>query len=95
MSLRLTTLIKGVVPLLRTVFVRPLLHVPQVVHQGFLRPTWPAGLTLNPRALLEEAVLRVSTYWRKRTKLRKHKRKQRLRKLQRKSVRKQRLKGLK
>ena len=95
MSLRLTALIKGVAPLLKTVFVRPLLHASSALSPGFLRPLWQTGVAINPRSLLEEAVLRVSTYWRKRTKLRKHKRKQRMKKLRRKSVRKQRLKGLK
>lgn len=88
-------LIKGVAPLLKTVFVRPFVHHYSVSPRDFLGPLWRTDVLLNPRALLEEAVLRVSTYWRKRTKLRKHKRKQRMKKLHRKSLRKQRLKGVK
>lgn len=95
MSLRLAALFKGVVPLLKTHVVRPLWASWTPRPLGSWGSLLPSGLTLSPRALLEEAVSRVSTYWRKRTKLRKHKRKQRMKKLRRKSLRKQALRGRK
>jgi hypothetical protein len=95
MSLRLAALFKGVVPLLKTHVARPLWASWTPQPGGNWGSLWPTGFTLSPRALLEAAVLRVSTYWRKRTKLRKHKRKQRMKKIGRKSLRKQALKGRK
>ena len=59
-----------------------------------IRKSQPLVMIPTQPSTLSESILKVSTYKRKRTKLTKHKRKQRIKKIKRKSARKRALKNI-
>ena len=100
MNLRLNFLMKGLslvakpnilkftslrkLPVFQSVFEN-IIRIPSIIF-----PPAPQ----NKTTAVENSILKVSTYRRKRTKLHKHKRKQRIKKIKRKSIRKRELKNI-